>query len=127
MAMTTLSIPDPMVAVSLPMLVLLGKATVLLLAALGVTVALRRASAGFRHLIWLGALGAVLVLPALGAWSPLQLAVFPASFATSTSVSQWLAGGAAVPTISEAGRTPGVGRAGEIVRRPDRVAAPGGV
>ena len=59
------------------LLVLLAKITVLLVAALGVACALRRAPAGARHLVWLGALGGLLVVPALGAWGPLRLAVLP--------------------------------------------------
>ncbi|MBX6330532.1 MAG: M56 family metallopeptidase [Gemmatimonadaceae bacterium] len=41
------------------------RGSLLLLAAAGLTVALRRASAAFRHLIWTLAVGGVLVLPAL--------------------------------------------------------------
>jgi len=47
-----------------PILVLLVKVTGLLLIALGASFALSRASAGSRHLVWLLALGALLLLPA---------------------------------------------------------------
>jgi beta-lactamase regulating signal transducer with metallopeptidase domain/HEAT repeat protein len=60
-------------------LVLLVKATCLLLVALGVTVLLRqRASAGVRHLVWLVAVVGVLAMPAVAAWGPLRLRVLPA-------------------------------------------------
>jgi beta-lactamase regulating signal transducer with metallopeptidase domain/HEAT repeat protein len=62
----------------LPLLVLLLKITALLLIARLATLALGRASAGTRHLIWLVAVGAALALPALTLWSPLRLPVLPA-------------------------------------------------
>ena len=55
------------------------KATLLLVAALAATALLRRASAGTRHLVWLGALAGILVLPALSLWTPVRLGVLPAS------------------------------------------------
>jgi beta-lactamase regulating signal transducer with metallopeptidase domain len=58
-------------------LVLLIKATLLLLIALAATAAMRHASAGARHLVWLAALGALVVLPAVAAWSPLRVAILP--------------------------------------------------
>ena len=60
------------------LLVLLVKATMILLAALGVTLAMQRASAGARHLVWLVTLGTLLTMPALTAWGPLPLRVLPA-------------------------------------------------
>jgi hypothetical protein len=47
--------------------VFLVKATVILLAALGITRVMQRSSAGARHLVWLVALGALLLVPALTA------------------------------------------------------------
>ncbi len=64
-------------AVSL--VVLVAKATLLLLAALGVTALLQRAPAGARHIVWVGIVTALLVLPGLSAWSPLRFAILPAS------------------------------------------------
>jgi beta-lactamase regulating signal transducer with metallopeptidase domain/HEAT repeat protein len=61
------------------LLLLLIKATVILVAALGITIAMQRASATARHLVWLVTLGGLLLVPALTAWSPLKLAVLPAS------------------------------------------------
>jgi beta-lactamase regulating signal transducer with metallopeptidase domain/HEAT repeat protein len=66
-------------APSLSIILLLLKATCLLLIALSATLAMQRASARSRHVVWLVALGALLVLPALGAWGPLELRVLPAS------------------------------------------------
>src|SRR5258707_8003148 len=60
------------------LLVLLIKATIILVAALGITMAMQRASAGARHLVWLGTLGTLLSIPALPAWGPLPPRVLPA-------------------------------------------------
>lgn len=57
---------------------MLLKMTVVLLAAHALTLAMRRASAGARHLVWLVGLGATLVLPALALWGPVPLRVLPA-------------------------------------------------
>ncbi|HYD54868.1 MAG TPA: HEAT repeat domain-containing protein [Gemmatimonadaceae bacterium] len=61
-----------------PVLLLLVKATIVLLLALGMTRAMHRAPAGARHLVWLVSLGALLLVPALTAWAPVRLAVLPA-------------------------------------------------
>jgi beta-lactamase regulating signal transducer with metallopeptidase domain/HEAT repeat protein len=65
---------------------LLGKATLLLIAALGATALLQRASAGARHLVWVGIVGAVLVLPMLSVWSPLRLAILPSAITTQVAL-----------------------------------------
>lgn len=49
--------------------VLMGT-TVILLAALGLTLALTRSSAALRHRTWSLSMGAVLLLPAVGTWAP---------------------------------------------------------
>jgi beta-lactamase regulating signal transducer with metallopeptidase domain/HEAT repeat protein len=64
---------------NLSMLVLLLKATLILIAALGITLVMQRASAGARHLVWLVALSMLLLVPALSAWGPLQIAILPPS------------------------------------------------
>jgi len=56
---------------------LLFKMTVFLLTAAAVAVALRRASAGARHQVWLAALTGVLALPVLLALAPVRLPVLP--------------------------------------------------
>ncbi len=62
---------------------LLAKATLLLVLAFGAATLLQRATAGARHLVWAATLGAVLILPAIVAWSPLRLAVLPAALLRS--------------------------------------------
>jgi beta-lactamase regulating signal transducer with metallopeptidase domain/HEAT repeat protein len=66
--------------VALPMLVALVKVTGILLAALGVSRAMSRASAGGRHLVWFVALGAAVLVPALTVWGPLPVRLLPESF-----------------------------------------------
>ena len=61
----------------LPGLLLLVKATVLLLAALAATQVMPRLSAGARHLVWLATVAALLLLPAFVAWSPFRLSILP--------------------------------------------------
>jgi beta-lactamase regulating signal transducer with metallopeptidase domain/HEAT repeat protein len=61
-----------------PLLLLLVKATLILVAALGITLAMQRASAGARHLVWLVTLGSLALIPALTAWAPLRLEILPA-------------------------------------------------
>jgi beta-lactamase regulating signal transducer with metallopeptidase domain len=70
---------------ALPILLVLVKATCLLLAALGASLAMSRASAGARHLVWLVVLGALLVLPALAVWSPLPVRLLPEELAPAAA------------------------------------------
>lgn len=63
----------------LSVLIILAKATLVLVAALAVTRALERGSAVSRHLVWFVALASVLLIPALASWGPLQLAILPAN------------------------------------------------
>jgi beta-lactamase regulating signal transducer with metallopeptidase domain len=72
---TALSVPA---ASNISMAMLLTKATIILLLALGMTVVMQRASAGARHLVWLVTVAALLFVPALTAWGPLPLRVLPA-------------------------------------------------
>jgi beta-lactamase regulating signal transducer with metallopeptidase domain len=105
---------------SLPMLLLLLKATCLLLAALGASLLLQRASAGVRHLVWLVAVAALLVLPALAAWSPLRLEVLPESFA---------AAGRATPPVVDVSQPvalPGTPEAARSVSQSNVVRQPAG-
>ncbi|HET7189502.1 MAG TPA: HEAT repeat domain-containing protein [Gemmatimonadaceae bacterium] len=67
-----------MAAAHLSLVVLLAKATIILVAALAVTFAMQRTSAGARHLVWLVTLATLLVMPALTAWGPLPLRILPA-------------------------------------------------
>jgi beta-lactamase regulating signal transducer with metallopeptidase domain len=59
------------------MLLLLAKATLILLVALGITLTMQRASAGARHLVWLVTLAALLLVPGLTAWAPIPIRVLP--------------------------------------------------
>lgn len=65
----------------LSVLMILGKATLILLAALAATRAMERGSAVSRHLVWFVSLGALLLIPALASWSPLRLAILPSDSA----------------------------------------------
>jgi beta-lactamase regulating signal transducer with metallopeptidase domain len=67
-------------------LIILAKATIVLVAALGVTRVLDRSSAVSRHLVWFVALAAVLLIPALASWGPLRVAILPAPAAGVSSV-----------------------------------------
>jgi beta-lactamase regulating signal transducer with metallopeptidase domain len=60
------------------LVLLLIKATLILIAALGITLTMQRASAGARHLVWLVTLGALALIPVLTAWGPLRLEILPA-------------------------------------------------
>ena len=88
---------------NLSMLMMLAKATIILVAALAITVTMRRTSAGARHLVWLVTLGTLLLVPALTAWAPLRLAILPPARVVTPPISppvvaaqgQHVAGGAA--------------------------------
>jgi beta-lactamase regulating signal transducer with metallopeptidase domain/HEAT repeat protein len=64
-------------ALGVAALVALFKVTLVLTAGLGLTALMRRQSAAARHLVWLVALIATLILPLWSAWSPLPLRVLP--------------------------------------------------
>ena len=66
---------------AVPMVLMLLKVTCLLLIALCATLAMARASAGSRHLVWLTALGALLIMPVLAYWGPLQMPILPQGWA----------------------------------------------
>ena len=103
------------VAVShLSLLVLLVKATIILLAALGITMAMQRASAGARHLVWLVTLGTLLVMPALTAWGPLRLRVLPAVQSTVATPSAVERPAPDAVTAPRAVATPDVGSQDEV-------------
>jgi beta-lactamase regulating signal transducer with metallopeptidase domain/HEAT repeat protein len=86
----------------LSVLMILAKATVVLLAALGVTRAMERGSAVSRHLVWFVSLGALLLIPLLASWSPIRLAILPSETA-ALSLGAPTSGGPITPgTPSEA-------------------------
>ena len=59
------------------MVMLLFKATIILLVALGITLSMQRTSAGARHLVWLVTVAALLLVPALTAWAPIPVRMLP--------------------------------------------------
>src|SRR4051812_24695693 len=77
MTSTLVSTFSGLTSSNISMLLLLAKATVILLLALGMTVVMQRASAGSRHLVWLVTVAALLFVPALTAWAPLPVRVLP--------------------------------------------------
>ena len=89
---------------SVPLVVMLIKATLILIAALGITLAMQRASAGARHLVWLVTLGALMLVPALTAWGPLRLEILPAVTSARVSAAP-VASDVASPTAISAAPT----------------------
>ena len=71
---------------NISMVMLLVKATVILLVALGITLSMQRASAGARHLVWLVTVAALLLVPALTAWAPIPVRMLPAVASTPVAV-----------------------------------------
>src|SRR5574338_1107070 len=61
----------------LSVLMILVKATLILLSALAITRAMERGSAIARHLVWFVSLGSLLLIPALASWTPIRLAILP--------------------------------------------------
>ena len=87
---------------SISMLMLLAKATIILLVALGITLTMWRTSAGARHLVWLVTLAALLLVPALTAWGPIPIRVLPP---TSKSASAVAPSNLAAVSTKPAGKT----------------------
>ena len=83
---------------NLSLLVLLAKATLILIAALGTTLAMQRSSAGARHLVWLATLGMLLLVPALTAWGPFHVGILPPAASTSTTAGPGIAPALSGPT-----------------------------
>jgi beta-lactamase regulating signal transducer with metallopeptidase domain len=69
---------------AISILVLVLKVTGLLLIAMLATAILQRKSAGTRHMVWLTALAALLVVPVIAIWSPLELPVLPTAYVAIT-------------------------------------------
>src|SRR5512142_2793551 len=96
----------------LTMLVLLVKATIILVTAFAITVAMQRTSAGARHLVWLVALGTLLVVPALTAWAPLRLEILPAAVEPGAVVATPVTGGSVDAGLDKKGSLVGRSAAG---------------
>ncbi len=103
------------------MLLLLGKATLILVAAIAMTLIMKRSAAGARHLVWLVTLVGLLLIPALTAWAPFTLAVLPPAEAAK------LSSVVPAPAISNEPETKGdqralpvaAGHSGELGAAPD--------
>src|SRR5688500_2413509 len=70
-------------------LVLLLKATIILVAALEITLMMQqRFSAGARHVVWLVTVAALLLVPALTLWAPIPVRILPAvsTFAAPSAI-----------------------------------------
>ncbi|HET8650851.1 MAG TPA: M56 family metallopeptidase [Gemmatimonadales bacterium] len=108
---------------ALSFLVLLVKITGVLLAAVLASAIMTRTAASSRHLVWLTALAALLLLPAVANWAPITVpllpAVPPATAAPPSQLGSAIDRGgiatplpepqtATVPTLSERGVTPSV-------------------
>jgi beta-lactamase regulating signal transducer with metallopeptidase domain/HEAT repeat protein len=90
--------------VATPLGLIVLKATVILIAALGVTIVMRRAAAGSRHLVWLITLVSVLLIPALAVWAPLPLRILPSDLVSVSAIASTAAPQA--PAVSAAVRAP---------------------
>jgi beta-lactamase regulating signal transducer with metallopeptidase domain/HEAT repeat protein len=86
-----------------PMLLLLAKATLILLVALGITLTMQRASAGARHLVWLVTLAALLLVPGLTAWAPIPIRVLPAMPKSASAAKSPLNGASPLPAANTVG------------------------
>jgi HEAT repeat protein/beta-lactamase regulating signal transducer with metallopeptidase domain len=68
------------------LLVILLKVTLVLLIAMGLTRAMPRAAARARHLVWLLAVGALVVVPAVSTWAPIEVPVLVRADRTDRAV-----------------------------------------
>jgi beta-lactamase regulating signal transducer with metallopeptidase domain len=82
---------------SMTLLIWLAKATALLLLAMGLSIGLRRAPAGARYTVWLATLVALLLAPAMSAWSPLPIRMLPGATAAAVPAAALDAAGAVAP------------------------------
>jgi beta-lactamase regulating signal transducer with metallopeptidase domain len=115
-------------ASNMSMLIFLGKATIILVVALGITFAMQRASAGARHLVWLVTLGTLLLVPALTAWSPLRFAILPPVREPSLEAVSAIGTPAQSPAVSSSARdlaqSPGTGTSQIIAAADPGTASP---
>ena len=79
------------------------KATLVLLAAFGVTALMRGTSAAARHAVWSAALVGVIVVPLVSIALPWRVGILPAGWGGSVAS---LIGGADAPALEELSRTP---------------------
>jgi beta-lactamase regulating signal transducer with metallopeptidase domain/HEAT repeat protein len=86
MSSTLISALGSLTNSNISMVMLLVKATLILLVAIGITLSMQRASAGARHLVWLVTVAALLLVPALTAWGPIPLRMLPAETSSGLAV-----------------------------------------
>jgi beta-lactamase regulating signal transducer with metallopeptidase domain/HEAT repeat protein len=91
---------------TIPLLLFLAKATLLLVVALLFTILLRRSSAGARHLVWLAVLVGVLALPLLSRIDSLRVGVLPSRLATNMTSPANLAMTITPPALPSQGLLP---------------------
>ncbi|HYW50239.1 MAG TPA: M56 family metallopeptidase, partial [Gemmatimonadaceae bacterium] len=84
-----------------PTLLLLLKVTAVLLIAVVLTALMQRASATSRHLVWVASLAALVAIPLLTIWTPVHLAVLPASWSTTPAFVAGVAAQRASPASGE--------------------------
>ena len=106
---TFLHIPADMV---ISAVLLVAKATTLLLLALAVTWIMQRTSAVSRHLVWFASLAAILVIPAIVALSPITMPILP--YIDPATVS--------TPTLATDAATPSDGAQREDLSQAEREA-----
>jgi beta-lactamase regulating signal transducer with metallopeptidase domain/HEAT repeat protein len=97
---------------TMTLLIWLAKVTALLMLAMGLTLALRRAPAGARYIVWLATLAALLVIPAMSAWAPISVAVLPA--AVSREIGTLPAGELVSPSVVQTPSSAIEGRPGTV-------------
>ena len=89
-------------------LMLLLKATIILLAALGITLMMQqRFSAGARHVVWLVTVAALLLVPALTLWAPIPVRILP----PATAFEHPSATESALPSLSVTADAPSTNQA----------------
>ena len=86
MSTTLISALGSLTNSNISMVMLLVKATIILLVAIGITLSMQRASAGARHLVWLVTVAALLLVPALTAWAPIRFRMLPAEASPTLAV-----------------------------------------
>lgn len=94
---------------ALPVVLVLLKVTGLLLAASLAARVLQRASAGSRHLVWLTALAALLLVPPLAVWGPLPIRILPETLSPAASPAAEPIAFAPQPSGRLIGEPPGAG------------------
>ncbi len=101
------SILDVRAVALMPVLLILMKATAVLLVALVLTTLMRRASATSRHLVWVASLFAMLAIPMLAMWSPIRFELLPAAWGVTPVVLPAVAATPAVmsPIVNESRNT----------------------